>query len=185
MREGVREQVQLNPTVFEDEAEVLKRLREVFPAWRTLRNNHGRVELTPHIEFQNVRDIVNIREVMVRIVLENTGTETVHDFRVDVDTPPGSRRPGVQYAHETHSENGRFCQQVTHELHRISNFYPGDKKPVLIYPMLIDTNVLDGQPGNYERALITVTVNSSGMKAQTGTRPLCDVSLSLMGSAWY
>lgn len=131
-REGVREHLRLSPTEFTSADEVLAKLRSVLPTWRSLRSNESRVQLTPHIYFTNVAQGQEITGAEVTVELENTGTETVNDFHVEIYTPEGNRKKGhAGYSHERQPSHlqGHFVQVVTHDTHKVRYLYPGHVIP--------------------------------------------------------
>ncbi len=176
-REGVREQLQWNPVVFENDEEVLAYLAIVLPKWSGLQYRSKAPELTPHILMETVNQYGNQRTVQVRVELENTGSEDIERFCLDVMVPRGCIQPALSYANMERDKGTptHALLRVTEETHKIKTFWRGDKSVIMSFPIDIDETSLIVHPENFERAHIIATVKTPGAEPKTVSRPLSEI----------
>jgi len=90
-REGIRDQLILNPVIFRDDSEVLADLRRFLPSWRTLVHQEPKesLSLKPVIRAQPqaVPGGGDDRRYVLVVDVENDGENDLPEFTVDLEFP--------------------------------------------------------------------------------------------------
>ncbi|HEY4682207.1 MAG TPA: hypothetical protein VIH17_03045 [Candidatus Acidoferrales bacterium] len=87
-REGMRDKLQLNPTLFQSSGEVLGHLRRTLRIWGQL----GPVSISPlqiALDYQEVKITGEQHDYQLVVTLTNSGLTKIQDYQVDVFFPDG------------------------------------------------------------------------------------------------
>lgn len=124
-REGMREQLLLNPHSFTTPTDVLAILRALLPTWQY------RATSAPSAPVQLLLSVskgamcaggVSFDALMVDV--QNDGSEPLEDYRLELQVPPDLVNPGISYRGAVSGRPGFF--RATAQDHRRPQLFPGD-----------------------------------------------------------
>jgi hypothetical protein len=135
-REGLRDKLHLNPTIFRDESEILQDLRSILPSWHALAREVRTEPLSLKPNFQHRRVAVpgggDDQRYMLLVGIENDCTQDVTDFRLDVEFPASFLDEGGHLARVNSTTPGMELFRVNSKQRGIEHVYPGDQISDLI-----------------------------------------------------
>lgn len=175
-REGVREQLHLNPEEFDSEAEGLaylrKRLNEgLFNPMRPVPPKS--VEL--RFAFQNLsRGGGAVHQYELRAFVKNVGTDPLSEYRLELLFPNAVLEQSTIYAAEVkdrRTPSHRFFRNTQANLRR--EIYPGDEILALSVDYHMDHDILLNQ-GGVLNELVVATFGAPGMAPRKLERPFRD-----------
>jgi hypothetical protein len=129
-REGIRELLQLNPKLFETEAEVLDDLRGTLPKWALVGE---KAPIQPRIRFSRTGTFQDgnnrkVHKIYAHLNLKNVTTKAINNFVVDLWVPKAFLNLSTIYAFDrTDRETGALKSfRFTGKDYRVSFLLPGD-----------------------------------------------------------
>ena len=162
-REGMRDKLQLNPTPFKNNAEVLEHLRQLLPEW----------ERTPGISVSPLRLSLSHRVIketgerhdyLLAVTVTNSGVAPVEDFHVDVSFPKAFLEGGhAQEVSSNRTETHRFFR-IPMERQKIV-VYPGDSKMLMSIRYFVDTRIYHDEKNLLDQK-VTATLYFGGKAPQ-------------------
>jgi hypothetical protein len=143
--EGIREKLLLNPTVFHSSSEVLVDLPWVLQRWTAEGLSPGGLHLTPVLEYELLQNTGSVHGYSLEVLLKNSGTIQVPDYRVDVQFPSIFLEEHLVSHFEVRSKRTsekRFFS-ATHQNNQHGILYPGDQVRALNVPYTVDNRTYE------------------------------------------
>jgi hypothetical protein len=128
-------------------------------------SSQDKPEIRVDIERSIVREYYDLEEYKLRVNLNNEGTTTISNYRLDIEFPKAFLNPSTIYAlekTERSTEKYKFFR-VTQEHHRNDPLYPGDSRTVFIADYFTNEEISKSGALN-ERLKITVYINNREAK---------------------
>jgi hypothetical protein len=124
-REGMRDQLLLNPHPFKDAHEVLDSLRGLLPQWKPSSPPRpaAPIRLTLSVQ-KNASAGPGWSRDALFVDVVNEGSEPLEESRLELQVPPELVDPGVSYGSAVSGRPGFF--RITAREHRREPLYPGD-----------------------------------------------------------
>jgi hypothetical protein len=176
--EGIRRQVLLNPKWFDSEAEVISQLRSALPTWAPSEGIRPRRRVVPEIRVDPVAGGPSPR-YRVSVRLQNTGTEPISDFRVEIRLPRGLVPDQTGLADEDgriSTSEYRAVVRRNHGYARELPLYPGAGLEVLSMEYVVNEATWLQRAVLSSRSL-TVTVHSGDIEPQSQSRTFGELGL--------
>jgi hypothetical protein len=145
VREGVRENLLLNPKEFTRNSEILDHLRLVLPTWRVLSTPGTSIELS--IQHSEKHITQERHDYQLFVLLTNRGAEPLARFHVDLEFPMGlleQPRDNVLFVAER-SNNSSALFRATQDAQRRTVF-PGDTLRVMSFEYFVDNKIYVEHP---------------------------------------
>ena len=145
-REGLRENLLLNPKEFVHEREIVEHLRRLLPTWRVPLSGTSTSGLT--IGYTKRRITQQRHDYELSVFLNNHGSEALSKYQVDVEFPFGlleQPRTNVTYVPERSSPSRGFFR-VTQDAHR-KPVFPGDTLKVISFEYFVDDHIFNDREG--------------------------------------
>ena len=136
-REGMREQLHLNPVLFEEDHEVLDSLRILLPSWSATEKYTCPVKLD--ISYRETRITQERHDYELTVTMINTGESRIERYQVDVLFPNMFLEQATVYGLEVPSQltkTHRFFR-MTEETKR-QPLYPDSSLLALTIPYFVD-----------------------------------------------
>ena len=152
-REGMREQLHLNPVLFGDDREVLDSLRSLLPTWRGTAKGLSPVKL--EITYNKKRITQERHDYELVVTLVNTGTTRIEKYEVDVLFPNLFLEQGTSSALEVP------CQRTkTHRFFRVTEatkrepLCANSPLPALTVSYFVDHDIFWSHEGALDQSVI-------------------------------
>lgn len=140
--EGVRQQLLLNPKVFNNNDDVLEHLRLVLPTWQALTEPEETLEIDVGIEYEKVNITQKRHDYRLVVLLTNHGKEPIDDYHVDLEFPTGLiEKPKEEYHYEGTRSNDKISFFRATRLQIGRSIFPGDTLRILTIPYYIDDDI--------------------------------------------
>ncbi len=141
VREGMRDQLLLNPRKFKSNSDVLDHLPKVLPGWSTeSAPRDGQALLT--IKCNQVRIASERHDYELELNITNNAKERIDDFQVDLLFPDTFLNQTIQYGREVYdrrTHTHRLLRAVSRE--GLDAIYPGDTYKALTVPYYVDHDI--------------------------------------------
>ncbi len=150
-REGMRDQLHLNPVLFETSDEVQKNLRDLLPSWRGLSAVQN-VPLELIIGNSELKITQQRHDYELAATIKNTGSSKIEEYQADVLFPAVFLDGGTTFALEVHdrrTETHRFFR-ATQKEHR-KPLYAGDSLVVMTIPYFVDNSIYRYQRSEFRQ----------------------------------
>jgi hypothetical protein len=157
-REGMREQIILNPRVFRSPKELLLDLAGVLPSWTATRQGSG---VSVELAYREHRISQELHQYQLYVSLLNNGSEVVKNYHLDVSFPSKYLDSGMSFAGEVrdrHSSTERTFR-VTSE--GSGALFPGDSVRAMTLDYYVDRRIYHQTNGVF-RENVTVKLYVSG-----------------------
>ena len=140
--EGVRQQLLLNPKVFNNNDDVLEHLRLVLPTWQAPTELEEALEVDVGIEYEKINITGERHDYRLIVLLTNRGKEPIDEYHVDLEFPTGLiEKPKEEYHYlSTRSTDKLSFFRATRQQIG-SSIFPGDTLRVLTIPYYIDHEI--------------------------------------------
>ena len=172
MREGLRDKLHLNPQLFATDEEVLQQLRDALPGWaanlgRQPADNFVGQRIEPQLECRFLERTDGAATYELVLNLENTGTETIHDFEARVEFPQLFYRGQPDNFFLARPECGPIGSLVFGYTATNDNFIPSARRDAAINGIVftIDDRLIE-QNSNLLNSRVSALVHSRGMRPQ-------------------
>jgi hypothetical protein len=140
-REGMRDQLLLNPRKFKTNSDVLDHLGEILPGWSA--KNIPSMEMAELIiKFSKIRCMQQRHDYELEIDIRNKRKERLEDYQVDVLFPDAFLNQTVTYGtkvYERRTNTHRFFRAGSRN--GLYPIHPGDTLKVLTLPYYVDENI--------------------------------------------
>jgi hypothetical protein len=178
-REGLRDKLHLNPTIFRYESEILQDLKSILPSWHALAREVRAEPLSLKPNFKHRRVAVpgggDDQRYMLLVGIENDGTQDVTDFRLDVEFPSSFLDEGGHLARVNSGTPGMELFRVNSKQRGIEHVYPGDQVPDLIsFHYAIQGSVQREAPERLKEK-VTATAFSGNMRPKAATKTIAEL----------
>jgi hypothetical protein len=140
--EGVRQQLLLNPKVFNNNNDVLEHLRLVLPTWQAPTELEEALEADIGIEYEKVNITGERHDYSLIVLLTNRGKEPIDEYHVDLEFPTSlieKPKDEYHYVGTRSTEKLSFFRATREQIGR--SIFPGDTLRVLTIPYYIDNNI--------------------------------------------
>ncbi len=175
-REGIRDQLLLNPRIFSDSIQVLEHLGQILPTWNTLGaapTSMVEIQLT----YEKMTWNSERHDYRLKIYLYNKGNDAIERFHADIEFPRDYLEPGIIQALEVKSRN-----TPTHRFFRSSQethqcvLYHGD--PVLIFSIdyFVDAKLYRQKRGLFDE-IVKVKVFIPGREPESKEMKMQDLQM--------
>jgi len=163
-REGMREQLLLNPISFEENEEVLKDLASFLSNWASLAPLRSGRSLNASVSFETRRRENAIHYYTLEVRIENDGEETINDFRIDLLFPRRYLQPGTYGLEEPQRSNDKYiCLRATQRSQQ-KVLYPEDSL-IINLDYVVTSNIFHSDDAFHED--VTVTLSGDGMRPKS------------------
>jgi hypothetical protein len=183
-REGLRDNLHLNPVDFVSDSEILEDLTAFLPRWRVLTLNQPKQGLS-------LKAIINHQRVsipggssdkdderhMLMVSVENDGEQDAKDFRLDVEFPATFLDDSGGHALRMGSSKpGSVLYRVANTHRRIEHLYPGDKSPndLISFHYVVPGKTKREYPEQLQEKVIA-TVFTGNMQPKTTTKTIAEL----------
>jgi hypothetical protein len=140
--EGARQQLLLNPRVFENNNDVLEHLSLILPTWQAPLEPEEASEVDVDIVYDKVKITGERHDYRLVVLLTNRGKETIDDYHVDLEFPTSLiEKPEEEYHYEgtRSTEKRSFFRATRQQIGR--SIFPGDTLRVITLPYYIDDDI--------------------------------------------
>src|SRR6266446_2533585 len=179
-REGLRDKLHLNPTLFHDDSEILDDLASFLPRWAKLQQGDRKepLSLKANIKYQRVPvpgGGIGEERYMLIVNVENDGEQDATDFKLEVEFPTAFL-DGSGYVIQVPSDKpGMSRFQVTNAWRDIKHLYPSDQTSDLVsFYYVVRDSVRSQRPEQLEEK-VTATVFSGNMKPSTTVKTIAEL----------
>jgi hypothetical protein len=161
-REGIRDQLHLNPVFFDKDREVLDSLRNILPTWKDLSTDVvAQVKLD--INYKEKKITPGRHDYELAILITNSSTDRIEQYQMDVMFPNAFLEQGTTYALEDtrrRTQTHRFFRWTEQALRE--PLYPESCITTMIIPYFVDRNIFwDGRLLDQE---VSASFYSRGLK---------------------
>jgi hypothetical protein len=165
-REGMRDQLLLNPRKFKTNSDVLDHLRGVLPGWSTKSvPKVGLVKLT--MKFNKIKVTSERHDYELQIDVTNNTKGRIGDFQVDLFFPDAFLNQTMTYGEEVHDRRTRshrlFRVVASHGMFPI---YPGDTLSALKLAYYVDHDIFWNKSMHLDDK-VTATLYAPGQEPET------------------
>lgn len=162
-REGIRDQLHLNPVPFDGDHEVIDSLRDVLPTWKDLPTDPA-AQVKLEISYKDERITGERHDYQLVISIINSGTDRIEQFQVDVMFPNAFLEQGTLYGLEDPKRRTRTHRlfMVTEQITR-RPLYPESTLLAMTIPYFVDRNTYRDHEEFLDQE-VSATFYSKGMK---------------------
>ena len=174
-REGLRENLLLNPKDFVHEREIVDHLRRLLPTWRTPLSATSTSNLT--IGYVQKRITQERHDYELSVLLSNRGTEAVSRYQADVEFPFDlleQPRTNVRFVPERSSSSCGFFR-VTQDAHR-KQVFPGDTLKVISIEYYVDDHIFS-ERAELLRERVRATLYVPGSEPQVVEKSMAELQI--------
>jgi hypothetical protein len=173
-REGVREQLHLNPVEFDTDDEVLRdfKARLLDGRFRPVRHAAPK-EVDVRLAFKTIsRGGGGLHQYRLEVLVKNTGNQLLTDYWMELQFPKAVLASNTIYALKQK-------ETTTHAFFRISretvgvDIYPGDEIPVMTLDYQMDHHLFLG--GSVFKEIVVATVGTQGISPKRIAVPFRDL----------
>jgi hypothetical protein len=179
LREGLRDKLHLNPTLFRDDPEILTDLASILPSWREWKEQRSKesFSLKPNVRFTQVpvpgggED----RRYAVTVTVENDGEQDARDYTVDVEFPTMFVDGGVYLSMKGTNNAGMSVFEGSNKNQRLGSLYPGtESSPIVTFYCAIRSKTIRENPEHLQQKVKAV-VSSGNMKPKILSKTIAEL----------
>jgi hypothetical protein len=145
-REGIREQLILNPKSFQSSTEVLADLANLLPKWSETMPSQG-VEI--RIDFKPHRITQKLHEYQLYVNLLNQGSNVVENYHLDLSFPAKFLDTGMSFANEVAGRRTQTERVFRATSQNLGSLFPGDPIRVLTLDYFVDDRLFWQANGDF------------------------------------
>ncbi|MGB9485787.1 MAG: hypothetical protein WCD04_06720, partial [Terriglobia bacterium] len=162
-REGIRDQLHLNPVAFDGDGEVLDSLRKILPTWEDPSTDVAtQVELD--INYKEKQITSERHDYELAILITNSGTDRIEQFQVDVMFPNAFLEQGTSFGLEDtrrRTNTHRFFMATEHT--KREPLYPESSLLAMTIPYFVDRNIYYDEANLLDQE-VSASFYSKGLK---------------------
>jgi hypothetical protein len=174
-REGMREQLHLNPVPFEEDHEILDNLSILLPSWRTVEKDSSPIKL--EISYREVRITQERHDYQLVVTMSNTGTKRIEKYELDLLFPNAFLEQATHYGLEDPSRRTK-----THRFFRVTEgtkrqpLYPNSSSLALTVPYFVDRATYWDQEQTLDQAVRAIFYGD-GQEPVTAEKKIRDLQV--------
>jgi hypothetical protein len=174
-REGMREQLLLNPVPFDEDQEVLDKLGVLLPSWRAIAKDSCPVKL--EISHRENRITQERHDYELTVTMINTGESRIERYQVDVLFPNMFLEQATVYGLEVPSQRTKTHRffRMTEETKR-QPLYPNSSLLALTIPYFVDRTTYWDREEALDQA-VTATFYGDGLEPVKANRKIRDLQV--------
>jgi hypothetical protein len=174
-REGMRDQLHLNPVFFEQDRDVLDSLRATLPTWSSAVKERSPIKLDISHEKKRITGERHDYELKVTVV--NTGPGRIEKWELDVTFPNVFLEQSRSYAVEVpeqRTDTHRFFR-MTEEMKRQS-LYPNSRLLGMTIPYFVDKEIYYSE-SDYLALEVTATFYASDLEPVSARKKMSELQI--------